>query len=35
MFTSTRTVKTHIRHAMEKTGLRTRVLLAMRVPKKQ
>ena len=31
---STHTVKSHVRSAMEKTGLRTRVLLAMRVPNK-
>ena len=30
LFISTHTVKTHIRNAMEKTGLRTRVLLAVR-----
>lgn len=29
---STHTVKSHVRSAMEKTGLRTRVLLAMRQP---
>jgi DNA-binding NarL/FixJ family response regulator len=29
---STHTVKSHVRSAMEKTGLRTRVLLAMRPP---
>lgn len=34
LFISTHTVKTHIRHAMEKTGLRTRVLLAMRIPER-
>ena len=31
---STHTVKSHVRSAMEKTGLRTRVLLAMRKPDK-
>lgn len=31
---STHTVKSHVRSAMEKTGLRTRVLLAMRTPDK-
>jgi two-component system response regulator NreC len=31
---STHTVKSHVRSAMEKTGLRTRVLLAMRQPDK-
>lgn len=31
---STHTVKSHVRSAMEKTGLRTRVLLAMRKPEK-
>lgn len=31
---STHTVKSHVRSAMEKTGLRTRVLLAMRTPGK-
>jgi DNA-binding CsgD family transcriptional regulator len=32
LFISTHTVKSHIRNAMEKTGLRTRVLLAVRPP---
>lgn len=32
LFISTYTVKSHVRSAMKKTGLRTRVLLAMRVP---
>lgn len=32
---STHTVKSHVRSAMEKTGLRTRVLLAMRQPEKR
>lgn len=31
---STHTVKSHVRSAMEKTGLRTRILLAMRQPEK-
>lgn len=32
LFISTNTVKAHVRNAMEKTGLRTRVLLAMSQP---
>jgi len=35
MFISNHTVKTHLRNAMEKTGLRTRVLLALHAKKEK